>query len=91
MCGAIANYDTGKLPPGPANIVNVIPRRARLQGFIVLDHYDRARDAAAAMARWIGEGRIKTRFTVTEGLDSAPEALLGLFSGQNTGKTLVRL
>ena len=91
MCGAIANYDTGKLPPGPANIVNVIPRRARLQGFIVLDHYDRASEATATMARWLSEGRIKTAFTVTEGLASAPDALLGLFTGRNTGKTLVKL
>lgn len=91
MCGAIAGYDSPTLPPGPANIVNAIPRRAKLQGFIVLDHYDRAGAAAAAMAPLLADGRLKSAVHVVDGLAAAPDALAGLFTGANTGKTLVRL
>ena len=91
MCGAIAGYDSPELPPGPANIVNAIPRRATLQGFIVLDHYDRASAAISTMAPLVAEGRLKSEVFVLDGLDSAPDALAGLFTGANTGKTLVRL
>lgn len=91
MCGAIAGYDSPELPPGPANIVNAIPRRATLQGFIVLDHYDRASAAISAMAPLVSDGRLKSEVYVLDGLDSAPDALAGLFTGANTGKTLIRL
>lgn len=89
MCGAISNYDGNELQPGPANIINVISRRALLQGFIVLDHYDRAKEASQAMAEWLLAGRLQSRVDVTEGLEHAPDALIGLFTGANIGKTLV--
>lgn len=91
LCGAIAGYDSTTLPPGPANLVNAIPRRAKLQGFIVLDHYDRAAAAVAAMGPLLADGRLKSEVYVVDGLSAAPEALVGLFTGANTGKTLVRL
>jgi NADPH-dependent curcumin reductase CurA len=91
MCGAISGYDLAELSPGPANLVNVIPRRALLQGFIVLDHFGRAGEAAAAMAGWMQEGKLKSKVDVTEGLASAPHALQALFTGGNVGKTLVKL
>lgn len=90
LCGAIAGYD-GALPPGPANIVNAISRRATLQGFIVLDHYDRASEAAQALGGLLAEGKLVSEVYVLDGLDSAPRALADLFTGANTGKTLVRL
>ena len=89
MCGAISNYDGKELQPGPANIVNVVPRRALMQGFIVLDHFDQARDASQAFGEWIMSGKIKSRVDVTQGLENAPAALLGLFTGENIGKSLV--
>ena len=91
MCGAISGYDQATPQPGPANLVNVIPRRATLQGFIVLDHYDRAGEAAATMGRLLAEGKLRSRVHQVEGLTQAPAALAGLFTGDNIGKTLVRL
>nr|MCH9801777.1 NADP-dependent oxidoreductase [Actinomycetes bacterium] len=89
MCGAISNYDSKELQPGPANIINAISRRALLQGFIVLDHFDRAQEASQEMAQWLLAGRLQSRVDVTEGLEHAPDALIGLFTGANIGKTLV--
>ena len=91
MCGAISGYDSADLPPGPANLVNVIPRRATLQGFIVLDHFDRAAESATEMAGWMAEGKLISKVDITDGLDNAPAALMALFTGGNTGKSLVRL
>lgn len=91
LCGAISQYDTDRPAPGPANLINAIPRRALLQGFIILDHMDRVGEASAAMGAWMAEGRLQVRTHVLDGLDSAPVALQQLFTGENVGKTLVRL
>ena len=91
LCGAISQYDSDTPAPGPANIINAIPRRALLKGFIILDHMDRAAEASQAMGQWMAEGRLQVRTHVLDGLDAAPEALQGLFSGANLGKTLVRV
>ncbi len=56
LCGAISQYDTSTPAPGPANIVNAIPRRALLKGFIILDHMDRAAEASQAMGAVDGRG-----------------------------------
>lgn len=91
LCGAISQYDTDQPAPGPANIVNAVSRRALLKGFIILDHMDRAQEATKAMGEWMAQGKLHVRTHVLDGLDAAPEALQGLFSGTNLGKTLVRL
>ncbi len=91
LCGAISQYNTGSPTPGPANLINAIPRRALLKGFIILDHMDRATEAAAAMGKWLAEGKLQSRTHVLEGLDSAPLALQELFTGANLGKSLVRV
>jgi hypothetical protein len=91
LCGAISQYDTDEPAPGPANIINAISRRALLKGFIILDHMDRAQEATQVMGQWLAEGKLHSRVHVLEGLETAPEALQGLFTGANLGKTLVRL
>ena len=53
LCGAISQYNTGAPAPGPANLINAIPRRALLKGFIILDHMDRAAEASKAMGQWM--------------------------------------
>jgi len=91
LCGAISQYDTDRPAPGPANLINAIPRRALLKGFIILDHMDRAAEATQVMGGWLREGRLVSKTYVRDGLDSAPAALQDLFSGANVGKTLVRV
>ena len=62
-----------------------------MQGFIVTDHYDHYPAFAQEMAGWIASGDVKWRETVYEGIERAPDAFLGLFSGENLGKMVVRL
>jgi NADPH-dependent curcumin reductase CurA len=91
ICGMIAGYNDEGVADAAHNLARIIINRLSLRGFIVLDHYDLLPEFIAAMTGWIGEGRIKWRDTVVEGLENAPKAFLGLFSGENTGKMLVRL
>ena len=91
LCGMIAQYNTGRPLPGPSYLANAINKRARLEGFIVMDYYDRAHEAVDDLVRWHAEGRIKYRVDMVDGLEHAPEALLRLFRGENRGKLIVRI
>jgi NADPH-dependent curcumin reductase len=91
LCGAIAAYNESQLPPGPRNYVNLIGRRGRMEGFIILDYASRFPEAQAELLGWLLEGRLKHTEHVVEGLEHATEALNLLFSGGNTGKVVVKL
>ena len=66
-------------------------KRARMEGFLVFDYFDRYDEAAGAMLGWIAEGQLHAREQIVDGLDSAPSALNMLFTGGNTGKLLVQV
>ncbi len=94
-CGMIASYNDTQPAPGPRNMMMIVGKSLKIQGFIVStlaaqvpDLQDRFR---ADMGRWIAEGRIKWEETVENGIEKAPDAFLKLFIGGNTGKMLVKL
>ena len=90
LCGAISTYnDRGGLT-GPANYRNLIVKRGRMEGFLILDYFDRMPEAQAEMAGWLSQGKIKSAEHVVEGLENAPDALNPLFTGGNTGKVIVQ-
>jgi NADPH-dependent curcumin reductase CurA len=91
LCGAIAIYNASGRPPGPANYFQLINRRARMEGFLSLDHWDRFPEVAATLGGWMAEGKLRYRTEIYEGLDSAVDALNALFTGANTGKTVIKL
>lgn len=91
LCGAISTYNSDGPPPGPSNYLNLLVRRGRMEGFIILDFLDRFPAAQMEMAGWIAEGKIKSSEHIVEGLENAPDALNLLFSGGNTGKVIVQL
>jgi NADPH-dependent curcumin reductase len=90
LCGGISRYNaTGPLP-GPKNYFNLVFRRARMEGFIVLDYAPRFPEAVAEMRQWIDAGKLKQQVTVIDGFKQLPVALIRLFEGYNTGKLMVR-
>lgn len=91
ICGWISQYNATSPEPGPSTLPMAIPRRLRLEGFIVTDHLDQRPAFFADMKQWIAAGKIKWQETVFEGLEKAPRAFIGLFQGQNIGKMLVRI
>jgi NADPH-dependent curcumin reductase CurA len=90
LCGVISSYLTGE-HPGPANYVNLLSKTALMQGFNALDEWGRFDEAFASLRRWEAEGRLRHRQTVYQGIESCVDALNGLFTGANIGKTLVKL
>ena len=91
LCGAISQYDTAELSPGPRNFLNLIPQRGRVEGFILLDYRDRFVDAILQLGQWVQEGRIRYAEDIVDGLENAPAAFRRLFSGENTGKLIVKV
>ncbi len=91
ICGAIATYNDTEPKPGPPNLRQVLVKRLKVQGFIVTDNKELYPVFLEQMSNWIAEGKIKWRETIVEGLDKAPDAFMGLFKGENTGKMLVKL
>ena len=78
-------------PAGPRNYIQVLLRRARLEGFLVFDYVDRIDEALAELLPLVQSGRLRYREDIREGLDSAPAALGDLFTGANDGKLIVHI
>jgi NADPH-dependent curcumin reductase CurA len=90
LCGVISSYLTGE-HPGPANYVNLLAKSALMQGFNTLDQWGRFDEAFAAIRQWKQEGRLVHREHVYGGIESCVDALNGLFTGANIGKTVVKI
>jgi NADPH-dependent curcumin reductase CurA len=92
LCGSIS---TGYRPERPAiglrNYQLLTTRRARMEGFIVLDYRDRYPTARADMLRWLDSGGLNAAEDIVEGLEQAPATLRRLFEGKNLGKQLLRV
>lgn len=91
LCGAISAYNATTPQPGPSNLVLAIGKRLTLRGFIVFDHDDLAQEYAELAAGWLADGSLTFESTVAQGFDQTVDAFLGLLSGANTGKMLVKL
>ena len=91
MCGMISIYNDEKPPPGPSNLAYIIVKQLTLQGYIISDHFDLLPQFYGEMGQWLAEGKIATKETLLEGLESAPQALIGLFKGANLGKMIVKI
>ena len=96
VCGTMAIDPGGATandppPQGPRPNRHLLVNRARMEGFLVLDHMHRLPEAVAEMSGWLRSGRLAYREDVTNGLESAPEAFARLLKGENTGKMLVRV
>lgn len=79
------------LPAGPNNLLNLIFKRARMEGFLCLDYWERAVEAFEALMAWHRRGAIKYHAEVIEGLRQAPRTLNRLFEGANKGKLVVEI
>jgi|TARA_R110002012_G_scaffold56442_4_gene144604 NADPH-dependent curcumin reductase CurA len=90
-CGAISQYDT-EAPTGPRNLPGlVVVKRLRMEGFIVMDWAHNDAKAVRALQTWVANGQIKVTEDIVEGLENAPQALIGLLAGENKGKRMVRV
>jgi NADPH-dependent curcumin reductase CurA len=91
LIGMISTYNSPTPVPGPTNLYDVVLKQLTLQGLLITDHLDRLPTYITQASHWLADGTLRTKETVIEGLAQAPHAFLGLLSGTNTGKMLVRL
>lgn len=91
VCGMISQYNNTEPQPGPRNLGFIISKRLLLQGFIVTDHNDQLPQFQSDMVKWLSQEKLKWEETIIEGIENTPSAFIGLFSGSNIGKMLVKV
>ncbi len=96
VCGLISHYNATRLPDGPDRLSllmrAILVKRLKVQGFIIFDDYGhRYHEFSKDMSQWLSTGQIKYREHIVDGLESAPEAFIGMLVGQNFGKLVVRV
>jgi NADPH-dependent curcumin reductase CurA len=90
-CGGISGYNEEKPRPGPSNLFNLTTKRLTMRGMIVSDSLDRRGEFEKEVGGYLQSGKLKNRETVVEGLDQTEAAFIGLFTGNNIGKMVVKL
>jgi hypothetical protein len=92
VCGMISTYNSrGARSTGVTTLSNIIYSQVTLRGFVATEFLPMRAQFLEEARQWLAEGRLKYRETILDGIEKAPEALIGLFTGLNTGKMLVRL
>ena len=91
ICGAISQYNSAAPAKGPANYLSLLVNRASMTGMVVFDYAPRYGEAVREMGAWMKEGKLKSREHIVDGLDTFPETLQMLFSGENMGKLVLKV
>ena len=91
ICGTASVASWTPPPQGPRVERHLLVKRARMQGFVIFDHDDHGPIARAEIAKWLREERLHYREDILDGIEHAPDAIAGLYRGENLGKRLIRL
>jgi NADPH-dependent curcumin reductase CurA len=91
ICGQISQYNAATPPQGPRNLAGLIRTRTTVEGFLVYDFELQHEIARERIANWIKEGRLKYKEDIIDGFENAPEAFIGLLTGKNFGKLLIKV
>lgn len=91
LCGQISLYNSTEVPIGPRFQTDFIKNSILMKGFIVSDFAERFPEGIQQLASWLKEGKLVYKESVTKGFENLPEAFLGLFDGNNTGKAIVEV
>ena len=90
-CGTASVSDWMNWPTGPRVERHLLVKRARMQGFVIFDHMDEWSAAVRQLTQWVRDGRLRYAEDILEGIESAPDAIAGLYRGENKGKRVIRL
>ena len=92
VCGMISAYNTkGARSEGVTTLSNMIYNRVTMKGFVVYEFFDMRDQFLTDMRQWIAEGKMKYQETIMQGVENAPNAMIGLLQGENSGKMLVQI
>jgi len=90
VCGLISMYNDWDAP-GPKMFRNILMKRLTVEGFLVSDYLDRYSESLEALSKWMAEGKIQYKVDIVEGIENAPSAVNKLFTGENTGKLVIKV
>ncbi|XP_060068367.1 prostaglandin reductase 1-like [Ylistrum balloti] len=90
VLGSISTYNNSTETTGPYLFSDILTKSLTITGFIIFNIREKWHIGEKQMAEWIKEGKLKYKETITNGFEHMPEAFLGLFSGENTGKAVVK-
>jgi NADPH-dependent curcumin reductase CurA len=91
LCGQISLYNLDKPDLGPRPQPYLLVKRALMKGFIISDYAARFSEGITQLAQWLAEGKLKYAETIVEGFENTPRAFIGLFTGENLGKQIVKV
>lgn len=91
ICGQIAEYNEAHPPQGPRPMNTLVKKSARMEGFVVYDFKDQFDDAKQQLSDWYNNGELIYKENLIEGFENIPNAFIGLFSGENIGKQMVKV
>ena len=91
ICGTASVASWDQWPTGPRIERHLLNKSARMQGFLVWDYEHRYAEAVTRLARWVRDGSLRYREEILQGISSAPDAIAGLYRGENLGKRLIKL
>jgi len=91
LCGQISLYCLDKPDVGPRPQPYLLVNSAMMQGFIITGYAPRFSEGVMQLARWLAEGKLKYAETIVEGFENTPQAFIGLFTGDNLGKQIVKV
>lgn len=91
LCGTASIASWNPIPQGPRVERHLLIKRARMQGFIVLDYADRYAEALQQLTQWVRDGLIRYREEILEGIEQAPDSIAGLYRGENFGKRIIKI
>ena len=91
ICGAISQYNATSTVQGPKNYLSLLVNRARMEGMVVFDYVDRYPQAIAELSGYLADGRMRSREDVVVGLETFPDSLAKLFTGENFGKLVLKV
>ena len=91
LCGQISNYDEAEPLPGPNNLMLLVYRYVRMEGFLLLAYGKQIPAAMKEIGAWVAAGKLRVREDIQEGFDNIPRTLMRLYRGENNGKQLLKL
>jgi len=91
ICGTASVASWDPWPAGPRVERHLLNKSARMQGFLIWDYEHRYHEAVARLSAWIRSGQLRYREEILEGLESAPDAIAGLYRGENLGKRVIKV
>jgi NADPH-dependent curcumin reductase len=91
ICGTASISAWNPWPSGPRVERHLLVKRARMQGFVIFDHMDKYEASVAQLANWVRSGQLTYVEDILDGLEACPDALAGLYRGENKGKRIIKL